>query len=66
MEEYSDHVLRLAEAALDLITALRLRGLRVTKLRMNPVDYAQLPTGSHLLWGVPIAIDQNTRAFETP
>jgi hypothetical protein len=58
-EEYSDHVLRLAEVALDRITDLRMQGLRPTAIRMNPIDYEQLPAGSRLLWGVPIRVDRH-------
>jgi hypothetical protein len=64
MIEYSDHVLRLAEKALDLLADLRMRGLRPTAIRMNPADYKQMPTGSWLLWGVPIKVDPNTRALD--
>jgi hypothetical protein len=38
MIEYSDHVLRLAEKALDRLTDLRMRGLRPIAIRMNPAE----------------------------
>lgn len=65
MTEYSEHVIRIAEYALERLTELRMRGLRPTRIRINPIDYKHFPTGARALWGVPLTVDPKTRVFDT-